>query len=128
MHKNPDSDTLLYVVQGQGIMFIDNEEKSVDSNEAIYVPAGSLYAIMAADNPMTVMSVQGPVPVQSQDVEGLEYDCPICDLETPVTSNTFDGCVTVCPRCNVKLKLKKEGDKFKAEETTEKAPTEAEAQ
>lgn len=128
MHQNPDSDTLLYVVQGQGILFVGDEEKSVDDNEAIYVPAGTAYGIMAADNPMTVMSVQGPVPVQSQDVSGLEYDCPICNLETPVTANTDDGCVTVCPRCNVKLKLRKEADRFKAEETTEPAPTEAEAQ
>ncbi|WP_048198376.1 cupin domain-containing protein [Methanocella arvoryzae] len=128
MHKNPGSDTLLYVVQGQGIMFVDDEEKSVDANEAIYVPAGSAYGIMAADNPMTVMSIQGPVPVESEEVGGLEYECPVCSLETPVTTNTYDGCITVCPRCNVKLRLTRAGDTFKAEETTEQAPTEAEAQ
>ena len=128
MHMNPGSDTLLYVAQGQGIMFVDDEEKSIDANEAIYVPAGTAYGIMAADNQMTVMTIQGPVPVEVQDIGGLEYECPICNLETPVTTNTFDGCITVCPRCNVKLKLTKAGDMFKAEETTEKAPTEAEAQ
>jgi len=128
MQKHPGSDTLLYIVQGQGIVFVDDEEQSVDPNEAIYVPAGTAYGIMAADSQMTVMVIQGPSPVESQDLSSLEYDCPICRLQTPVTTNTSDDCITVCPRCNIKIKLTKEGELFKAEETTEAAPTEAEAQ
>jgi hypothetical protein len=81
---------------------------------------------MAADNDMVVVSMQCPTPVEAEVFGNLGYNCPVCDLGTPVTTSTFDGCVTVCPRCNVKLKLTEEEDGFRAEETTEPAPTEAE--
>jgi quercetin dioxygenase-like cupin family protein len=125
MHKNPDSDTILYVANGQGIMFMNDEEHSVDGGEAIYVPAGATYGLLAADNDMIAVAVQCPVPVESRTFENLGYNCPVCDLGTPVTTNTDTGCVTVCPRCNVKLKLTKEEGGFEAEETREPAPCEA---
>lgn len=128
MRRHPDSDTLLYVAQGIGILFVEDELQTVGANEAVYVPANSAYGILSADNQLTIMSVQGPVPVKTEEIRGLEYSCPICRLQTPVTSNTSEGCITVCPRCNVKLKLTKAEELFKAEETTEPAPTEAEAQ
>lgn len=128
MRRHPDSDTMLYIVNGQAIMFVDDEEMSVDPNMAIYVPAGSTYGILSADNEMVVISVQGPTPVRTELAETLEYDCPICNLETPVTVNTYDGCITVCPRCNIKIKLTQTEDRFKAEETREPAPTEVSVQ
>jgi hypothetical protein len=75
---------------------------------------------------MIAVAVQCPVPIESIAFENLGYNCPVCDLGTPVTSNTFSGCVTVCPRCNVKLKLTKLDEGFEAEETAEPAPASAE--
>jgi quercetin dioxygenase-like cupin family protein len=126
MHQNKGSDTILYIATGQGIMYLNDEEQSVDTGDAVYVPAGSTYGILAADYPMIAVSVQCPVPVESHALESLGYNCPVCDLGTPVTANTDTGCVTVCPRCNVKLKLTKLEDGFDAEETTEPAPASAE--
>ncbi len=126
MHKNPDSDTILYVASGQGIMYLDDEEQSVDAGTALYVPAGATYGLLAGDYDMIAVAIQCPVPVESQTFENLGYNCPVCDLGTPVTTNTFSGCVTVCPRCNIKIKLTKLDDGFEAEETTEPAPASAE--
>ena len=126
MHMNPESDTVLYVASGQGIMYLNDEEQSVDAGMAVYVPAGATYGILAGDNDMIAVAVQCPVPIESMAFENLGYNCPVCDLGTPVTSNTFTGCITVCPRCNVKLKLTKQEDGFEAEETTEPAPASAE--
>jgi mannose-6-phosphate isomerase-like protein (cupin superfamily) len=126
MRRSPASDTVLYVVQGQGIAFVGDEERSIDAHVAIYVPAGAMFGALSADRGMIMISVQGPTPVETQPDETLAYSCPACQLDTPVTTGTYDGCITVCPRCNVKLKLRKEKEGFRAEETTEKAPTEAE--
>lgn len=126
MHRNPGNDTLLYMATGQGIMLINDEEQSVDENTVVYVPANATYGLIAADADLVVVAIQCPTPVEAEVFEKLGYNCPVCDLGTPVTTNTFDGCVTVCPRCNVKLKLTEEEDGFLAEETTEPAPTEAE--
>jgi len=126
MHMNPESDTILYIANGQGIMYINDEEQSVDAGMAVYVPAGATYGILAGDNDMIAVAVQCPVPIESIAFENLGYNCPVCDLGTPVTSNTFSGCVTVCPRCNVKLKLTKLDEGFEAEETAEPAPASAE--
>jgi quercetin dioxygenase-like cupin family protein len=126
MHQNPDSDTILYVAAGQGIMFLDDEEQSVDAGMAVYVPAGATYGLLAGDYATIAVAVQCPVPVASRAFENLGYNCPVCDLGTPVTTNAGSGCVTVCPRCNVKLKLTKLADGFEAEETSEPAPASAE--
>jgi quercetin dioxygenase-like cupin family protein/Zn-finger nucleic acid-binding protein len=126
MHQNQGSDTILYIATGQGIMYLNDEEQSVDTGDAVYVPAGSTYGLLAADYPLIAVSVQCPAPVESRTLENLGYNCPICDLGTPVTSNTDTGCITVCPRCNVKLKLTKLEDGFDAEETAEPAPASAE--
>jgi quercetin dioxygenase-like cupin family protein len=126
MHMNPESDTVLYIASGQGIMYLNDEEQSVDAGMAVYVPAGATYGILAGDNAMTAVAVQCPVPVESVAFENLGYNCPVCDLGTPVTSNTFSGCITVFPRCNVKLKLTKLEEGFEAEETAEPAPASAE--
>ncbi|HEY3273641.1 MAG TPA: hypothetical protein VGJ92_07770 [Methanocella sp.] len=126
MHMNPESDTILYIASGQGIMYLNDEEQSVDAGVAVYVPAGATYGILAGDNDMIAVAVQCPVPIESMAFENLGYNCPICDLGTPVTTNTFSGCITVCPRCNVKLKLTKQEEGFEAEETTEPAPASAE--
>ncbi len=126
MHLNPGSDTILYVAGGQGIMYIDDEEQSVDAGMAVYVPAGATYGLLAGDYDMVAVAVQCPVPVESKAFENLGYNCPVCDLGTPVTTDTFSGCVTVCPRCNVKLKLTKLDEGFDAEETAEPAPASAE--
>jgi len=128
MQRNVSSDTMLYIVRGQGIAFVEDDEQSVKENEAIHIPTGSAYALLAADNHMIVMMAQGPIPVEISEVKGFEYFCPACGLETPVTTNTWNDCITVCPRCNIKLQLKKTEQGFLAEETTEKAPTQAEAQ
>lgn len=125
MHKNPNNDTLMYVVEGQGIMLVNDENRSVVRNSAIYIPANSTYGFLAGENDMVTIMVQGPTPVESVFQDDLAYDCPVCKLDVPVTTNTFDGCVTVCPRCNVKLKLMKGDKKFNAEETREQAPTQA---
>ncbi len=126
MHRNPGSDTVLYFAVGQGIVFLDDELATVDPEMAVYVPAGATYGIMAADEDMVVVALQCPVPVEAEVFGDLGYNCPVCDLGTPVTTNTDTGCVTVCPRCNVKLKLTKVEDGFTAEETTEPAPASAE--
>jgi quercetin dioxygenase-like cupin family protein len=126
MHMNPESDTILYFASGQGIMYLNDEEQSVDAGVAVYVPAGATYGILAGDYDMIAVAVQCPVPIESMAFENLGYNCPVCDLGTPVTTNTFSGCVTVCPRCNIKLKLTKLEDGFEAEETTEPAPASAE--
>jgi quercetin dioxygenase-like cupin family protein/predicted nucleic acid-binding Zn ribbon protein len=126
MHLNPGSDTILYIAGGQGIMYIDDEEQSVDAGVAVYVPAGATYGLLAGDYDLVAVAVQCPVPVESKAFENLGYNCPVCDLGTPVTTNTFSGCVTVCPRCNVKLKLTKLDEGFDAEETAEPAPASAE--
>lgn len=126
MHMNPESDTILYFAHGQGIMYLNDEEQSVDAGIAVYVPAGATYGILAGDYDMVAVAVQCPVPVESRTYENLGYNCPVCDLGTPVTTNTFSGCVTVCPRCNVKLKLTKLEEGFEAEETAEPAPASAE--
>ena len=126
MHLNPGSDTILYIAGGQGIMYIDDEEQSVDAGMAVYVPAGATYGLLAGDYDLVAVTMQCPVPVESKAFENLGYNCPVCDLGTPVTTDTFSGCVTVCPRCNVKLKLTKLDEGFDAEETTEPAPASAE--
>ena len=125
MHRNPGSDTVLYVATGQGIVFLNDEERSVDAEMAVYVPANATYGMLAADQDMNLVAIQCPVPVDAEVFEDLGYNCPVCDLGTPVTTNAYSGCVTVCPRCNVKLKLTREPDGFRAEETREPAPTEA---
>jgi len=126
MRTNPGSDTILYVARGQGIMLMDDEERSVDAETAVYAPAGATYGLIAGDNAMTVAAVQCPLPVETRAFEDLGYSCPACGLGTPVTTSTFSGCVTVCPRCNVKLKLRKTDGGFEAEETSEPAPASAE--
>jgi quercetin dioxygenase-like cupin family protein len=126
MHKNPGSDTILYMAGGQGIMYLDDEEQSIDAGVAVYVPAGTAYGILAGDYATVVVAVQCPVPVESRSFENLGYNCPVCDLGTPVTTSASSGCVTVCPRCNVKLKLTKLEEGFEAEETAEPAPASAE--
>lgn len=128
MNRSQGSDTMLYIVQGQGIMFVNDEELSVDSSMAVYVPASSAFGVLAAEDGMIAVAVQGPTPVEVEVDRSLEYECPVCRTETPVTTNTFSDCITVCPRCNIKLKLTKEAEGFSAEETTEKTPAEAEAQ
>ena len=127
MQRNAGSDTMLYIVRGQGIAFVEDDEQSIRANEAIHIPAGSAYALLAADNRMVVMMAQGPIPVETSEIKGFEYFCPTCGLETPVTTNTEDGCITVCPRCNIKLRLEKTEQGFLAGKTMEKTPTEAEA-
>ncbi|HUL62345.1 MAG TPA: cupin domain-containing protein [Methanocella sp.] len=126
MHQNPESDTILYIATGQGIMFLDAEEQSVDAGTAIYVPAGATYGLLAGDYDTIAVAVQCPVPVASRAFENLGYNCPVCDLGTPVTTNADSGCITVCPRCNVKLRLMRLADGFEAEETSEPAPASAE--
>lgn len=126
MHMNPGSDTILYVATGQGIMYLNDEHQSISEGDAVYVPAGSTYGLLAGDYNMIVVAVQCPVPVESRSFENLGYNCPICDLGVPVTTNTGSGCITVCPRCNVKLKLMKMEEGFEAEETAEPAPASAE--
>ncbi|HUL61913.1 MAG TPA: cupin domain-containing protein [Methanocella sp.] len=126
MHRNPGSDTILYFAMGQGVVFLEDELESVDDETAVYVPAGATYGIMAGDGDLVVVAMQCPVPVEAEVFGDLGYNCPACDLGTPVTTNTETGCVTVCPRCNVKLKLTRVEDGFTAEETSEPAPASAE--
>jgi quercetin dioxygenase-like cupin family protein len=126
MHRNPGNDTLLYMAMGEGIMLVGDEAQSVDDNTVVYIPAGATYGMIAADNEVVAVSMQCPTPVEAEVFGNLGYNCPICDLGTPVTTNTYDGCITVCPRCNIKLKLTREEDGFRAEETAEPAPAEAE--
>ncbi|MCD1295322.1 hypothetical protein CUJ83_09950 [Methanocella sp. CWC-04] len=123
MHKHPDNDEVFYVVDGEGIFIVHDEERSISENSAIYVPANTLHSILAGENDLVIISVQGPTPVGSMLMDNFRYGCPVCSLDTPVTINTYDGCLTVCPRCNIKLKLKKIDGRFEAEETKESPPT-----
>lgn len=36
---------LYYIIEGQGTMYIDNEEEKVSSGDAIYIPPGSVQSI-----------------------------------------------------------------------------------
>lgn len=122
MRRHPGSDTLLYCVSGDGIIFVDDEERSLNEYVAVGIPVNTPYAMLARDNVMTVISINSPAPADTVLLESFSYDCPACGMMTPVTTNTYDGCITKCPRCHVVIRLRKEEGGFSARTTDEPAP------
>jgi mannose-6-phosphate isomerase-like protein (cupin superfamily) len=116
MRRHPHSDSVLMVVEGEGTMFIDDDNFGISPGEAVYVPAGACYGILAGENDMVIIASQGPTPVDTGTGKGLSYRCPDCDLETPVSLGTAGNGETVCPRCEARLRLTQTADGFTASE------------
>ena len=70
MRRHPHSDSVLLVIQGEGKMFIDDDSFSLEPGEAVYVPAGARYGILAGENDMVIIATQGPTPVEIEDGPG----------------------------------------------------------
>ncbi|MBS4024552.1 MAG: cupin domain-containing protein [Clostridia bacterium] len=47
IHKHPKQDELFFVLKGEGVFLVDDQEKTVSEGTLIYVPAGSEHGIMA---------------------------------------------------------------------------------
>jgi len=127
MHRHTGNDEVLYVIEGGCFFYVEGERRAVGASHAVYVPAGAMHAVLSCGRPTTILSVQGPSPVSSIYGTGLEYFCPVCQLETPVTTNTHGGGTTVCPRCKAMLKLKEAGEALGAEIVEKPGPSEARA-
>jgi mannose-6-phosphate isomerase-like protein (cupin superfamily) len=128
VHRHPRNEEVFFVVSGEGIFIVDRDEMSVGPSTAVYVPATSVHSILSAENDLKVISVQGPAPIESIYLDGFKYECPVCSLDTPVTTGSYDGCHTICPRCSVKLRLSRDGDRFRAGKVTGDMPVEANVQ
>ncbi len=126
MHRHPASDEVFYVIGGRCRLYVDDESGDVKAGDAVYVPEGAMHAVLSCSTKATLLSVQGPKPVMSIYGKGLEYFCPACELETPLSTGRRTGDTTRCPRCKAVLRLTEAGEAFDAQ-LIEGAPPEAHA-
>ena len=127
MHRHPGSDEIFYVVKGRSIFYVEDDKRAVGPGEAVYVPAGRDHAILSCGQCVTLISVQGPQPSTSIYGGGLEYFCPVCQLETPLTVGASPGDLRECPRCKTILRLTDAGEAFSVEIVEVTSPPEAHA-
>lgn len=125
MHKHPANDEIFYAVDGRCLFFLEGESRAIEENMAIYVPSNARHAILSLERDAVLISVIGPPPVESVYSGGMEYYCPVCDLETPTTVSP--EYTTACPRCHTKIKLAMEGSLIVATEISSETSPGAEA-
>lgn len=125
MHRHPASEEVFYVIDGRCRFYVNDEARDVDANHGVHIPEGAMHAVLSRSR-ATLLSVQGPQPVKSVYGKGLEYFCPVCQLETPLPTGRRTGDKEECPRCKAVLKLTEAGEAFGAE-LSEAASEEANA-
>ncbi len=113
MHRHPASDEVFYVISGRCKFYVNGESRVVEVNHAVYIPEGATHAVLSC-TAATLLSVQGPKPIMSVYGKGLEYFCPVCQLETPLPTGRRTGDTTRCPRCKTILRLIEAGEAFDA--------------
>ncbi len=114
MHRHPACEEVFYVIDGRCRFYVGDEARAVGVNYAVYIPEGTMHAVLSCSR-ATLLSVQGPQPVTSIYGKGLEYFCPVCQLETPLPVGKRTGDKVDCPRCKAVLKLTEAGEAFDAE-------------
>jgi quercetin dioxygenase-like cupin family protein len=124
MQRNPGSDTIMYFVDGDAFMLINDGVFSVSPGDAMFVPANSVYGVLAGENDLNVVAVQCPKPVEAEKEQGLIFRRPQCELEAPLTTGTETGDINMCPRCETMVKLTKQPNSYRAEKTEEAPPEE----
>jgi mannose-6-phosphate isomerase-like protein (cupin superfamily) len=115
MHRHPDSDEIYYVIEGSCLIYAGPEHRKVEANHGAYIPSDTMHAILSCGSRTTLLSVLGPTPICSIYGKGLEYFCPRCELETPVSTGTGNGAMVKCPRCRTTIRLTSSGEAFAAE-------------
>jgi len=113
MHRHPACEEVFYVIEGRCRFYVGGESQTVGAGHAVHIPEGTMHAVLSC-SAATLLSVQGPKPVTSIYAKGLEYFCPVCQLETPLPTGRRTGDVTRCPRCKAVLRLTEAGEAFDA--------------
>lgn len=65
LHVHPNSDDVIYIVQGEGIVVDgDGNEKNFKQENVIFIPAGTFHAVKARGT-QTYMAIGGPQPADT---------------------------------------------------------------
>lgn len=60
-HNHPDSEEILYVISGEGVQTVDDEERRITAGEMVHIPAGIYHStINATWEPLRVFAVYAP--------------------------------------------------------------------
>lgn len=60
-HNHPDSEEILYVISGEGVQTVDDEERHITAGEMVHIPAGIYHStINATWEPLRVFAVYAP--------------------------------------------------------------------
>lgn len=111
LHMHPASDELFYIIEGRVQFSVGNNQVMVDSGSVVYGPAKIPHGIVnSGNNPIVMLSVQAPKPVQITYVENSSIICPVCEQENIIPKDAKEGDIITCPRCQAKLKLSKTKD------------------
>jgi oxalate decarboxylase/phosphoglucose isomerase-like protein (cupin superfamily) len=82
-HTHPDSEEVLFFLNGEGVQMIDDEERTVSAGEMAYIPAGIEHSTMNTSwEPLRFLAMYGP-PGPEAEIRHSQDSTVVPPGETP---------------------------------------------
>lgn len=66
-HTHPNSEEILYILSGEGVQTVADEERSIEPGEMVYIPAGVEHSTMNSSwEPLRFLAIYGPPGPESE--------------------------------------------------------------
>lgn len=73
IHRHNEAETVLYIIEGEGVVSVGNEQTAVRAGQRLLVPRGEFHGVTTGDSPLRFLSVQSP-PILNRARGTLDFE------------------------------------------------------